>query len=169
MSTYTIDLRAQAPFVALFDAPSGASADAQKIKEIYQGVFRAFANTATGSKRFADPVDQIRDVLRDGATANWDGCGAVPIPSSASDDAISLLLAFPPQLPVPDIYGEGTGSIVFEWYRRPGHRFLVTFPGDGSLEFAGLFGAGNEVFGRARKDFGVPQIIQDHLRALFAE
>lgn len=168
MSTYALTLQAQPPFASLFGPPAGASNDARKIREIYQDEFRKFASTATGSKRIADPVEEIRQVLKEGATPNWDGRGAVPIPSAAADEATALLLAFTPNLPTPEIYGEGTGSIVFEWYRRAGHRFIVTFPGNGSVEFAGLFGAGNEVFGRARATSGVPAIIQDHLRTLFA-
>jgi hypothetical protein len=41
--------------------------------------------------------------------------------------------------------------------------------GNGSIEFAGLLGAGNGVFGEARTGNGLPKIIRDYLLDLFSE
>lgn len=166
MSAYTLTLRNQPN---LFEASTGASADALRIRELYEGLFEQFANSPTGTKRFADPIEEIFEVYRDAIHPNWDGYGGKAIPQSAAEEARALMVALPSHFSTPEIYGEGTGSIVFEWYKQPKHRFLLTIPGDGSLEYAGTFGAGNETFGRVRASGSVPKVIQDHLRTLFSE
>jgi hypothetical protein len=169
MSAYNLTLRDQPSIGNLLGASVGASADAQRIRELYEDLFEQIANSATGTKRFADPIEEIFDVYRDALRPNWDGCGAMPIPQSAAEEARALMVSLPSHFAAPEIYGEGTGSIVFEWYKQPKHRFVLTVPGNGSLEYAGTFGAGNEIFGRVRASGSVPKIIQDHLRTLFSE
>jgi hypothetical protein len=85
------------------------------------------------------------------------------------NESESLLLALPTYVPVPDIFADPTGAIVFEWYRRPRHRLALSIYGNGSIEFAGLLGAGNGVFGEARTGNGLPKIIRDYLLDLFSE
>jgi hypothetical protein len=168
MSSYSLALKNQPSIGNILRASSGASADAQRIRELYEKMFEQFAESATGAKRFADPIEEIYEVYRDALRPNWDGCGAKPIPQSAAEEARALLVTLPSHFAAPEIYGEGTGSIVFEWYKQPKHRFVLIIPGNGSLEYAGTFGEGNEIFGRARASGSVPKVIQDHLRDLFS-
>lgn len=169
MSTYALTLRDQPSIANLLGASVGVSSDALRIRELYDNLFEQIATTATGTKRFADPIEEIFDVYRDALNPNWDGCGALPIPQSAAEEARALMIALPSHFPAPEIYGEGTGSIVFEWYKKPKHRFVLTVPGNGSLEYAGTFGAGNEIVGKVRASGSVPKAVQDNLRTLFSE
>ena len=153
----------------LFAGPSGgASADAENIDRIYVGIFDRIAKSATGSQRFVYPLDTIEDIYRRCRLTNWDGSGAVAISNESAFDAKSIFLSLPSHYSVPEIFAEATGAIAFEWYRRPGYRFILTMFGNGSMEYAGLFGPGNEAYGRVRLADGLPKIIQDHLRTLYA-
>lgn len=169
MTAFAATIRELRSFDLLAGASGGASADAARIAQIYLGIFDRFAKSATGNKRLADPLETIADLYRRCRQPNWDRDGAIAISTDAVSDAKAILLALPSHYPVPEIFAEATGSIAFEWYRRSGYRFVVTTSGNSSLEYAGLFGPGNEAYGRARLADGLPEIIQDHLRSLYAE
>jgi len=156
-------------FDVLAGASGGASADAELIARLYVGILNRFWESATGNKRLFDPLETIEDLYRRCRQPNWDGDGAVAVPFAAVSDAKAILLTLPSHYSVPEIFAEATGSIAFEWYRRPGVRFVLTMSGNGSLEYAGLFGAGNEAYGRVHLADGLPKIIQDHLRSLYAD
>ena len=156
-------------FLSFGGTLSGASADAERIPSQYKAFVSRFIDSATGSQRIAEPRQLIYDVYERCKKKNWNGEGADPISATAVVRAEFLLLALPSHLPVPEIFADPTGAIVFEWYRRPKHRFVLSVYGNGSLEFAGLLGVGNEVYGAARMGDGLPEIVQDHLRQLFSD
>jgi hypothetical protein len=115
------------------------------------------------------PRIEIYEVYHRCRKKNWNGEDAEPITEDAALRADRLLPSLPSCLPVPDIYGDPTGAIVFDWYRRPRHRFALSIFGSGTIEYAGLLGPGNEVYGTARHSEGLPEIVSDHLRQLFAD
>jgi hypothetical protein len=162
--------QAQIPSFLLFGGtPSGASADAAKIASQLQKLASRFVACATGSKRIAEPKQAIFEVYSRCSRSNWNGEDAEPISRDAALRAERLLLALPSYLPVPEIYGDPTGAISFEWYRRPKHRLVLSIYGNGAIEYAGLLGVGNEVYGEARMGEGLPNLIRDHLRELFTD
>lgn len=148
---------------------TGASKYADSIPSLYRNLVARFADSATGSKRIADPTQTILETFLRCMEPNWDRQGAIAMPAEAAREARILLIALPSFLPLPDIYPEATGSMVFEWYRRPGRRLVITLSGRGTVEYAGLIGTGNEVYGELRFGNTLPKILQDHLRDLFSD
>lgn len=156
-------------FLSFGGTSSGASADAKRIPSQHRDFVSRFIKSATGSQRIAEPRQVIYEVYERCKKKNWNGEGADPISATTPGRAEHLLLALPSHLPVPEIFADPTGAIVFEWYRRPKHRFVMSVYGNGPIEFAGLLGVGNEVYGAARMGDGLPEIIRDHLRQLFTD
>ena len=148
---------------------SGVSNDAGRIPELYRKLIARFTDSATGSRRISDPTQLIFEIFARCKSKNWDRQGASAITAEAVRESRLLLVALPSYLPLPEIFPEATGSIAFEWYRRPGKRLVVTLSGRGSLEYAGLIGTGNEVYGELRFGTTLPRILQDHLRDLFLD
>ena len=169
MTTLVLAGRELRAFDVLAGTSGGASEDAARIAQLYEAFVDRFVKSATGNKRLADPLEIIEDLYRRCRQPNWDGDEAIAVSADSVSDARAVLFALPSHYPVPEIFAEATGLIAFEWYRRPGFRFVVTMPGNGSLEYAGLFGSGNESYGRTRFTDGLPKIIQDHLRSLYAD
>lgn len=169
MSAIAFPLRQFSSGYGFAGTVSGASQDSNRIPELYRKLVSQFKDSATGSKRIADPTQTIFEVFARCSLQNWDGQGAAPISANAAREARLMLIALPAFLPLPEIYPEATGSIVFEWYWRPGRRLVVTLSGRGSMEYAGLIGTGNEVYGELRFGTSLPKILQDHLRDLFLD
>lgn len=157
------------PSFLSFGASSGASDDAARIASQFREFFSRFVQSATGSERVLEPRQAIYDLVTRCAQDNWNGEGAEPIAAEAASRASELLVSLPSYLPVPDIFPDPSGAISFEWYRRPKHRLVLSIYGNGAVEFAGLLGVGNEVYGEARMAGGLPEIIRAHLRQLFTD
>ncbi len=156
-------------FLSFAGTSSGASAYAERIPAQYRAFVSRFIESATGSQRITEPRQAIYDVYDRCRNKNWNGEDANAISAITAVRAEHLLLALPSYLPVPEIFADPTGAIVFEWYRRPKHRLVLSVYGNGSVEFAGLLGVGNEVYGAARMENGLPEIVRDHLRQLFTD
>lgn len=152
-----------------FDGTSGASPQADEIPSQHSRLVSRYLGSATGTRRFAEPTDELYRVYRDCKQDNWNGDGAAPISRDTVGWAEQLLLALPSHLPTPEIFADPTGAIAFQWYRRPKHRLVLSIYGNGVIEFAGLLGVDNEVYGSARMAGRLPRIIRDHLRELFTD
>jgi len=157
------------PSFLSYGTSSGASDDAARIASQFREFFGRFVQSATGSERVLEPRQAIYDLVARCAQENWNGEGAEPITADAASRASELLVSLPSYLPVPDIFPDPSGAISFEWYRRPKHRLVLSIYGNGAVEFAGLLGVGNEVYGEARMAGGLPEIIRAHLRQLFTD
>ena len=169
MSTYTNAIQGTPSFLAFDWCSSGASEAALRIPHAYREVVAKFIGSATGNQQIAQPRQSIYEIYLRCRHPNWNGAGADRISDDAMLMADRLLPTLPSYLPVPHIYADPTGAIAFEWYRRPRHRFTLSVYGNGTIEFAGLLGTGNEVYGAAHHSAGLPKIISDHLRQLFAD
>lgn len=146
----------------------GASTDATAIQRQYASMLVGFADgSATGRAQIGGPIQAIYAVQRECSAENWNGAGASAIPLEAANFAKRLLLALPSYLPAPDFYGDPSGAISFEWYRRPKHRLVISVYSSGRIEYAGLLGVDNEIYGALRMGGGMPKILSDHLRQLF--
>lgn len=152
-----------------FGTSSGATDDAARVASQFRDFFRRFVESATGSERVLEPRQAIYEVLARCREGNWNGEDAEPISEETALRAIDLLVALPSYLPVPDIFPDPSGAIAFEWYRRPKHRLVLSIYGNGTIEFAGLLGTGNEIYGEARLGNDLPEIIRFNLRQLFAD
>ncbi len=87
---------------------------------------------------------------------NWDGYKALPISLAAVDNAIRFLHLLPEEIKLPEILPEPTGEIAFEWYRDKTHVLVISFSGNGSIGYAGIFGEGNKAYGREHFADAVP-------------
>lgn len=141
----------------------GFSEEADKVTHLVRNIFGALTSSASGNKRFAEPFQSLDEIAQKCKFADWDNEGAEPITRDAVSEARALLLSLPDSVKMPDIFPEATGSIAFEWYHAPGYRYVITMSGIRVVEFAGLFGHGNEIYGEFRIDGGFPKAVRDHL------
>ncbi|MBI4191520.1 MAG: hypothetical protein HY525_13405 [Betaproteobacteria bacterium] len=155
------------PFNAYSGTSGGASDAAERISWMRYRIVQGFTASAIGSERLTEPLRVVAEIFQRCRLANWDHEGAEPISSEALTEAQALLLSIPSYMPLPEIFPEATGAIAFEWYRKPGYRYVITVSGKGTLEYAGLFGSGNDTSGESRLDGGFPKMIREHLRWLF--
>jgi hypothetical protein len=156
------------PFGFQWGTPVGTSKDADLLADKFQSILRGLVSSATGNQRFADPFHTIEEIFERCRAPNWDGEGASPISQVAVAEAQLLLLTLPIKFPLPEIFPETTGAIALEWYQAPGRRYVATFSGNQTVEFAGLFGTGNEIYGELRFPMGIPKQMQGHLADLYA-
>jgi hypothetical protein len=169
MSAFAPALNQTRSFFSFDGTSGGASPDADRIPALFRDIVTRFKGSATGDLRIAEPTRNIYDVYERCQRENWNGEYAIPVSRAAVREAERLLLTFPTYIPVPDIFADPTGAIVFEWYRRPKHRLAISIYGNGVLEFAGLLGVGNSVYGEARIGNALPKIIRNHLQDLFSD
>lgn len=141
----------------------GFSEEADKVTRLVRNIGDFFTSSASGNKRFAESFQSLDEIAQKCKFIDWDGEGAEPIAQEAVSEARTLLRSLPDSVKMPDIFPETTGSIAFEWYHAPGYRYVITMSGTRVIEFAGLFGSGNEIYGEFRIDSGFPKAVRDHL------
>lgn len=166
-----LTLKRPVPFsLWLFDGTSGASKSAGIVPSQHSQFVSSFiGGSATGVARIGGPIQAIYELQAECNNDNWNRDGAKAISLETAVQAEKLLLALPPELPVPEIFADPTGAISFQWYRKARHRLVLSVYASGIVEFAGLLGVDNEVYGSARMAMGLPRIISNHLRDLFAQ
>jgi hypothetical protein len=146
----------------------GSSDAAARLVNIHKEIIVAQERTATGYTRFTEPFAALDEIARTCSVANWDNDGAVPISQAAILEAKSLLVSLPSTVDIPEIYPEGTGSIVFEWNKSRNYRYVAAISGKGKIEFAGLFGIGNGQYGELRIEGGIPKAMRTHISDLYS-
>jgi hypothetical protein len=167
VTTLAQPLSAPKPFGFPWGTPVGTSEDADLIADKFFAIFRGSISSATGNQRLAEPFHRLEEIFERCKMPNWDGEGASPISQVAVAQTQLLLLTLPLKFPLPEIFPETTGAIALEWFQAPGYRYVATVSGNQTVEFAGLFGAGNEIYGELRFPMGIPRQMQDHLAELY--
>ena len=140
--------------------------------------------TANGISAGARTFEEIRSTthgtsitldrrLEEGFLRLWEVCaeaGNDPETDSITPDgyraAEALLAALPENVPLPDILVHPDGEIAFEWHRNKNHVVTVSASADGSLAYAGLFGA-NTTYGREVFSGSFPAPIASSLARLY--
>lgn len=146
----------------------GASETAKKVAgKIFSFSITDSQVSATGQNRIAGPLHDLGLVFEECRHPDWDGEGADPVPVNTLAEAQNLLLLIPWTIPIPEMAAERSGRIAFEWYRDPERVYLLSIGGRGELEFAGIFGRGNEIHGKCNFSGSLPEMIAGHLRTLF--
>jgi hypothetical protein len=151
-----------------FGTDAGTSDVASRLHRKFRGVIDDLARSATGEKRLSQPFQLLDDVATRCELPNWDHDGALPVAPQAIREAKALLLALPPSIEIPDIFPDATGAVAFEWYKSRGFRYVVTMSGNGLIEFAGLFGPGNEQYGILKFQGAIPRAMRDHFAYLYS-
>jgi hypothetical protein len=149
-------------------AQPGVSDTAARIRAILHSSLADTLASATGQARIAEPIGRLDDLFSECHTANWDGEGAEPVSSAAYMEARTLLLLLPSMIQIPEFVPERSGRIAFEWYLNSEHVYLLSISGTGELEFAGIFGRGNEIHGRCNFSGSLPEMVAQHLSMLFS-
>ena len=169
MSALALTMNRTSPFFLFDGTESGASSLATQVPNCVKAIISHFQGSAFGNQRIDQPAQTILDIYASCNKKDWNGDGAEPISKESAEEAINLLLALPLNLPIPDIFADPTGAIAFEWYRKPSHRLALIIYGNRTVEFTGLYGIGDGVYGEARIRNGFPKIIRSHLRELFSD
>jgi hypothetical protein len=165
MSAATATIGAGFPPIGSWRLPQpGVSDAALRIGKLVEETAVSFLVSATGQARIAAPMSGLEALYLECQADNWDGEGAKAIPLPAFGEAQLLLLSLPSTIPAPSFIPERSGRIAFEWYYSPDWVFLVSAGGDKELQFAGLFGFGEEAYGRANFNGSLPQRIAENLR-----
>jgi hypothetical protein len=126
---------------------------ARRVAELAQGILQS----ATGQRRFGDPVSELAELMGQCTTDDWDGQGAAAIPASAFREALLILCLLPSSVSVPGVLPEPTGSIALEWYRDPQRVFIISVSGTKTIEYAALFAPGDESHGRINFEQSLPE------------
>jgi hypothetical protein len=167
MTTMSALARYAAGPMAFGSAYPGVSVDAQRIYDMLGRVAQHWVGSATGQICFAEPLMALNQIYQRCQASNWDGEGADPILLETVLEAHKLFSLLPSSVPTPELLPESTGAIAFEWYRGRNRVYVISVCGRKSIEFAGLYGLGNEVHGKVNFEDCLPVAIQDHLQELY--
>ncbi len=158
------------PTVALWASPENAvSDDARVIFGIFDALANSWTSSATGQAQMAEPQAALFRLYEECRADNWDGEGAKAIRMLALFEAQRLLTILSGVWPIPEFLPEPSGAIAFQWYISHDRIFVCSVAGKGDIEFAGLFGEGNETHGKALFTDTLPRVIETHLRDFFAK
>lgn len=146
----------------------GVSDAANLLRGVIARAIDDFSTSAIGQARISEPAAALQELFAGCNAPNWDGEGAEPITVATLSAAHELLHALPAEIPIPEFLPEPVGRIAFEWYKSKHCIYVLSIGSDHSLEFAGLFGRGNEVHGKFNFSDVLPGIVLDHLRELLA-
>ena len=154
---------------ALGSTYPGVSIDAQKICHMLGDLAVHWIGSATGQTRFGEPLLALFQLYQRCRAEDWNGEGGKAISLETLMEAQKLLSLLPLSLPTPEFLPEATGAIAFEWYRGRNRVYVLSVSGAKTIEFAGLFGHGSELHGKANFEDSLPPIIQEHLREFFRQ
>lgn len=155
------------PWGAWDSSPQGVSDVANTLRNTITQFVRDFSVSAVWHARDSAPNSQLINLYRECRLANWDQDGAMPVTTATLETAMTLLHSLPTTVAVPDFLPEPSGRIGFEWFRETGRVYVLSVGADRQLEFAGLFGPGNEIHGRCSFAGTTPNMVLDHLKELF--
>lgn len=147
----------------------GVSGDARKIRDMLGNLALHWIGSATGQMRFGEPLLALYQLYKRCQADDWDGEDGEAISLDTLMEAEKLLGSLPSSVPMPEFLPEATGAIAFEWYRGRDRVFVISVSGAKTIEFAGLFGHGNELHGKTNFEDSLPSIIQGHLREFFRQ
>ena len=113
-------------------------------------------------------IKRLHVAARESRVDNWDSYGAKAVDPRSLFRAIRFAHLLNINVPIPDIYVDPDGEIVFEWYLDPRRVFNVTARKNGELAYAGLFGV-NKACGVVQIDDELPETILDNVFRVFSE
>ena len=143
-----------------YQVAMGVSADANVLSGMMESLLSSLAQSATAQKRINEPLDALFSVYKECTARNWDGEQAPPVTIKSFNEARDLLMLIPSSFPVPSFSPESSGAIAFEWYKNAKNVFVISVDGTQSIQYAGLFGDGNETHGKVNYAGSIPRVIQ---------
>lgn len=103
------------------------------------------------------------------STPNWDNLGSAPLENETYQAAKRFLLAWPSNLPSPEITSDRDGEVNFDWFGSNGQIFSVSLRKDGRLAFAGQFASRQKISGMEEFNNAIPKQVVDSVRDTFAK
>jgi hypothetical protein len=124
--------------------------------------------SVTIGEHLREIIKRLHVAARESRADNWDSYGAKAVDPRSLFRAIRFAHLLTINVPIPDIYVDPNGEIVFEWYFGPRRVFNVTAAKNGELAYAGLFGV-NKVCGVVQIDDELPETILDNIFKVSSE
>jgi len=138
MSTSAIALSIEPLFPA---TDHGVSTEARRLRELLIKKPEDSSYSSAVNEPRSQAFEHLNEVFREAQEENWDGEGAAPADLLSYEYAQSFLLMLPSWVPNPDVFVDPDGEICFEWDKGRRVVFSVSIGRDGTLTYAGLFGA----------------------------
>jgi hypothetical protein len=132
------------------------SAEARTLRE--DRVRGLLSSPSVGAQDRASILDRIQQVASEASVNNWDGDGGAAVEQSTLRYAWRFAYSLPQGTPAPDVVVDRDGDIVFDWAAHPHSVFSVSVGRDGTMTFAGLFGAAKQ-HGREPLSESIPATI----------
>ena len=138
---------------------------AHRVSSLVQKNDQAFSTTALRNAVLSDLVD----LAGEHSECGWDGAEAPPVSHIASQQARSLILALPAEVPDPELAVDpDDGAIALEWYTGPARVFSVSVGSSTRMACAGIDGT-DAWHGVARFDGNkVPEFVLQSIRRVIA-
>jgi hypothetical protein len=99
--------------------------------------------------------NEIRNIVTECSELGWDGYGAVPVSEHSAMEAILFANNLPPTVSTPEVIPEPNGRIGLEW-RTHENTYVVSFRGDQTLLYAGIFADKTRLHGTQILSGGIP-------------
>jgi hypothetical protein len=124
------------------------------------------------SMTFGRPLNEaltsLFEIYEECSIEDWDGYGAVPVTPETFAEAKRIIDLLPSSIQMPEMVGEPTGEIGFEWRGRPGRIFVMAVSGRHRITYAGIFD-GNKTNGSEHFEETLPSVVIEHLRRLYSK
>jgi len=145
---------------------SGMSESANAVLDLFDELQPDFDRTITFGEPSAKIIENLLEVKSEHSVDNWDGYDAKAINDNSYKNAWQFALSLPPNLPIPEIYIEPDGEVVFEWYEDKRKVFSISIGSENKLAYAGLFGV-NKTYGVEYFYDDVPDVILNNIYRLY--
>lgn len=147
---------------------NGVSGTARTLAGLLGELFTDLAQSATLNRQISGPLDELVALYGTCSADNWDSQGARAVMEAAVRDAFDLLMVLPTSAEIPAVSPEPSGGIAFEWYRSPTHILVLSVNGSRAIQFAAMFGTGNEIHGKTNFTGSLPKAVQQLLESFRA-
>lgn len=147
------------------DGVSSASEDAEVLYDKIHETDGALQES-NPSRIKNDSICELADVFSEGTSDELD-----KVQNSSFKEALLFLQNFPfEDFPKPMVLREPDGCISLDWEveKYPGNNFSISFSGNGTVYYAGMFHSGEDNHGKAIFDgYNIPMSIILNLRLLY--
>ena len=123
------------PFCCSSHSFSSASTGMESLDQI---VLESNIKTSTYGTPFYQMINSIKEVFNDCSTDGWDGYNALAVRQDTAEYALSLIMCFPLDIPIPDFFADTDGHINFEWYKNSNRIVTASISQDGIIYYAAL-------------------------------
>lgn len=142
----------------------GMSEEARTLGDLLSAVLD-FPNSIAVGEPKRSAVTALSEAFSRAQYDNWVGLGSAAVEPSTYEYAATFLRLLPTTAPTPEVSVDSDGEISFEWDFGPRQVFSVSIGRDGTLTYAGLFGA-SKSHGTEQLAYAVPQAIALNLERL---